>query len=140
MADEIIEMNDDGSFSIPAPPRVNNASDLKIPPSPPSAADLVSEKDPYLEDAEKNALKSIAGITPGGYKIYAHSDAKYLSVLIRFKTPDEITSKCMVGSSSIEVVSSAGMCYKVPLSNTIKPDTAIASAFESVVLLKVERQ
>ena len=94
---------------------------------------------PIDNDAETDALKSISDLPFGGYKIYEHRDSAYLSILIRFNKEDERTSKCVVGSSSIEVTSTNGTTYKVPLDTNIQPESGTASAYEALVVLKVEK-
>lgn len=136
MSDEIIEMSDDGTFEIPSTPyEVKSLSDFDLPPPPNNDTD----NGPIDDDAETDALKSISDLPSGGFKIYEHRDSTFLSILIRFNREDERTSKCVVSSSTIEVISTGGTTYKVPLGTNVKPESGTASAYEALVVLKVEK-
>ena len=137
MSDEILEIGVDGTFEIPMPPPPSKGSDGRAEESFSDENKAGETNESPLEDAVSNAQKGISAIAPGGYKIYDEHDARALSIVIRFETEEERVKGCRVSSTSVEVTTSAGTVLKVPLVNTVRPDSAICSTSESVVLVRV---
>ena len=148
MADEeVLELGSDGTFELPPTPlpasifsKTLGESIGSSSGSAPSAHVLESQSDPskaYLEDAAANAIKSISMIEEGGYKIYEESDSRFLSVVIRFRSPDERAESCRISASSVDVTTSDNTTYHVHLPNAVKPETATCSTCDNVSILRM---
>jgi hypothetical protein len=135
---DVIELGDDGAFEMPMPPPSAKGSGVAGNVNDPENA-AGSENDPYLEDAAANALKGVAAISPGGYKIYDEHDARALSIVVRFETEEERVKGCRVSSAQVEVTTSAGTTMTVPLVNAVKPGSATCTTAENVVVIRVNK-
>jgi hypothetical protein len=136
---DIIELGSDGTFEMPMPPVPLKGSSGVSAGNVEASAEGKNENEAYLEDASANALKGVASIPQGGYKIYDEHDARALSVVVRFQTEEERVKSCRVSSTSVEVTTTDGTVMTVPLVNAVKANTATCSTADSVVVVRIQK-